>query len=115
IAAGWTIVLPNATFSGATHYLFYINPLTRVVEFAIGVGIGIAFLRRPSRPSSSTAEIAVVLFSVMSVLLITNAPPAFAASLAVIPASAVMIYVFSRGGGLISSLLSHRLPVLLGD
>lgn len=109
-AAAWSLALPNEQMdSSATHFLFYIAPPLRTLEFALGVAL--AFGSR--RPVGLTCEIAALL--TIGAVAVLPAPAAFRASIAFIPAAVTLVYVFSRSEGPIAKALSNSLFVLLGN
>ena len=124
LALSWAIAFPDWTLKegGAvslmgrtfetplTHWLFYIFPPTRLLEFALGI-----YLAGIAGRVGFRAELAAITVAVVSVFALPLFPPAFAAALFFIPASVALIYVFSRSDGPVSRLLSNRTFVLLGD
>jgi peptidoglycan/LPS O-acetylase OafA/YrhL len=123
-AAIWTPALPSWTLEAGgvvrllgrtyqtplTHWLFYICPLMRLFEFALGM-----YLASLGGRVGVKGEIAAVVVTGASIGSLPLLPPAFAAVIFFIPASAALVYVFSRSDGPVSRLLSKRTLVLLGD
>lgn len=93
-----------------THWAFYIFPPTRLFEFALGI-----YLAGLSGRVGIKSEAASRGLAVASIVALPLFAPAFAAAIFFIPASAALIYVFSRSDGPISKLLSVPGLVLLGD
>ena len=114
----WSCLFTNVALNHVpTHYAFYINPGTRLLEFALGMVLGMFHLRSPRYPASFSQELAVLGFAGSSLLVMNyvRIPSAFALSLVFVPAAAALVHVFARGGGLVSQLLSRPVLVRLGE
>jgi len=109
-AAAWSILLPRQTLdSSATHFLFYIAPPLRLLEFALGVGLA------TTQRSAIGARHEVAALVIVALSFVIPAPPAFKAALVFIPAGVALVYVFSQSQGPLARALSSRALVLLGD
>lgn len=124
IALAWSIAFPDWTLTDGgsvsvmgrtfatpiTHWVFYVFPPMRLFEFALGI-----YLSRFSGRFTVRAETAVLALAFASILALPLIPASFAAAIFFIPASAGLVYVFSRSDGPIARLLSNSALVLLGD
>lgn len=114
----WSAMFPTAGMNDTpSHYVFYINPAVRLYEFAFGVALGLAFLKTARRSSNLWEEIAALALTVVSFAMLAylHVPIALALSILFIPAAVGLVFVFARGGGPISRLLSRRALLLLGE
>lgn len=108
---GGAVSLLGRTFeTPLTHFVFYVFPPTRLFEFVLGM-----YLAKLSGRAGAGLEAAALAVAVASVALLPFWPPAFQAAIFFIPASALLIYVFSRSEGPIARLLSNKPLVILGD
>jgi peptidoglycan/LPS O-acetylase OafA/YrhL len=129
VAAGWSIAFPHWTLDDGsvplsivgkpltaplTHFVFYIFPPVRLLEFALGIGLSIATPKVAFGTKMETGACFVAVASVVAFYLIPP-PPALGASIMFIPAAVMMVFVFSRGAGLLSRGLSAPPIVLLGN
>ena len=103
-------------------WLCYINPLFRLLDFAIGVALGIVVARRPdgylSRLSTAQAT-ALELFCLAALVVAAPFAPAITRSVKLgayyTPFVAALIFVFAQQRGTISLFLGRRPFVLLGE
>src|SRR5690606_26140961 len=112
------LAFPIATiYEKSTYFLFYINPATRLFEFALGIALARLSASSVTDPNGTLAEVLAAGGALGTLLLIMFAPipAAFALSIAAVPASALVILVFARGSGSLSSFLSHRWFIALGE
>jgi len=118
-AVFWATFYPaKSIFEQRTHYIFYINPFTRCVEFALGMLIGLHFVRGGKSIQSGTLlECFALAFAAATLWLVSAnvVPPALNLSLVAVPASMLVVAVFARGAGAISRLFSLPGLVLLGE
>ena len=98
---------------------WYVFPPVRLVDFVAGMLLGIAFRRLDARrrgPLRATSLEALAIAGLcFAVVLSPFVPLSMRFSLWVMPASGAMILVFARRHGAISRLLSHPVPVRLGE
>ena len=94
----------------------YIFPPVRLVDFVVGMLLGIAFLRGYRLPGSPTAwELAAVGAVASAILAIPHVPAGLQYSLLALPCWAALIAIVALRRGAISRLLSHRAFVRLGE
>lgn len=115
IASAWPdrAAIANET----SHWLFYVFPITRLIEFAIGVAMGLEFSCGEPRVLGIRSELAAIggVFATFALLSAARVPWAFRFSLWFLPSALSVIYVFSRSRGPVAVALSHRWLVVLGD
>lgn len=122
LALAWALTFPALGFDTVvrvwkfdmvpTRWLFYILPLTRVIEFAIGIWLATVVVKKPFRTGHECAAIGLAAASIAALPFL---PASFQFALFFVPASAALVLVFSRSTGLLSRLLEQRALVLLGD
>lgn len=115
-AAYW--VLKGNQPSAMAEWFFYLNPPTRLVDFAAGMLIYRAARAEMYRDQSGTAlEIGLVLLIplLMVVCHQMDVPMPFRWQLAYLPAMAALVLVFAHGRGAVSRILKAPLPILLGE
>jgi peptidoglycan/LPS O-acetylase OafA/YrhL len=94
----------------------FIFPPVRLVDFVVGMLLGLAFLRGYRLPGAATVwEIAAICAVAAAVLTIPLVPAGWQYSLWALPFWAALIAVFAHRRGAISRLLSHPLFVRLGQ
>jgi peptidoglycan/LPS O-acetylase OafA/YrhL len=94
----------------------YIFPPVRLVDFVVGMLLGMAFLRGYRLPGSATAwEIAAVCAIAAAVVAIPHVPAGLQYSLWPLPFWAALIAIVALRGGAISRLLSYPALVGLGE
>jgi peptidoglycan/LPS O-acetylase OafA/YrhL len=94
----------------------YIFPPVRLVDFVVGMLLGIAFLRGYRLPGSATAwELAAVGAVAAAILAIPHVPAGLQYSLLALPCWAALIAIVALRRGAVSRLLSHRAFVRLGE
>ncbi len=98
---------------------FYVFPPARLVDFVVGMLLGIAFLRRDPEAAWPLRATSVEMLAVAAAALVIYASPLFPLSLrfsaGVMPAWACVIFVFAWRRGAISRLLEHPVLVRLGE
>lgn len=111
-AAFAAFALDRSLESPPIHFLFYIFPLTRLFEFALGMALAVA-----SRPSFGLrGEIAALALAAASLALAyAPLPGSFTAALIFIPGAVALVVVFASSAGPVSRVLSHRALVRLGE
>ena len=94
----------------------YIFPPVRLVDFVVGMLLGMAFLRGYRLPGRATAwEIAAVAAIAAAIVAIPHVPAGLQYSLWPLPFWAALIAIVALRGGAISRLLSHPAFVRLGE
>ena len=134
IALLWFVVIATAAaimiFSGYSHWstgtneieinhwIFYINPVFRLLDFMVGILIyRVAFVKKDKIQDATVSEIAAVSLLIIGAYVYSTFvfPEILRAQLLYLPLMAYIIYVFSKGTGLISRLLKGKTLVLLGE
>lgn len=101
-AFAWTIIHPDAELANSTLYFFYILPITRLPEFMLGILLA----KSRKLKVGLAAEVAVGVLAVVSITAVyMPVPPAFAASLIFVPASAAIVWTFANSDGPVSRVL----------
>lgn len=116
----WLLRADSSDADPLTHYLFYINPATRLGEFALGVWSGVRFAR--VRRTGTTAPLVLVWEAALvpffaapfALMWLYDVPHPFATSLLFVPASLAAIEIFARSQGPLARLLGHPVLLLLG-
>lgn len=103
--------------------IIYFNPLLRLPEFALGVVLGMLYIRRhqsaeqPDRTATSPARdlvlLALGLFAAALVMLPLPLP--YTSNVFLLPVFAAAIALLAEGRGVIAKLLSLRVCVWLGE
>jgi peptidoglycan/LPS O-acetylase OafA/YrhL len=94
----------------------FIFPPVRLVDFVVGMLLGIAFLRGYRLPGSATAwEIAAVAAVGGAIFMIPFVPGGLQYSLWAMPWWAALIAIFARRRGAVSQVLSQPVLVRLGE
>ncbi len=94
----------------------FIFPPVRLVDFVVGMLLGLAFLRSYRVPGTATAwEIAAICAVAAAILAIPFVPGGWQYSLWMLPFWAALIAVFAHRGGAVSQLLSRPMFVRLGE
>lgn len=112
LAGSVALLAPQPLMVAPTHFLFYIFPLTRLIEFAAGMALAL----RPARRWKLGGEIAALgLMGAGVALAYAELPGSLSASVIFWPASVALVRVFSASQGPLGRLLSHPSLVLLGE
>jgi peptidoglycan/LPS O-acetylase OafA/YrhL len=100
-----------------SHWLFYINPVVRLLDFIVGMLIYRLTFVKKKRGSTTLNEIASVLLLLIGMYVFStyNFPEVLRAQLLYLPLISYVIYSFSSGNGLISKCLKGKNIVLLGE
>lgn len=120
-AAGWlTLTMLLAPQSAAVDdWRWYVFPPARLVDFLAGMMLAIAFLRsnRTERGLLRPTCDELVALAVVGLLVYVSplVPLSLRFSAWVMPGWAAVIFLFARGQGAISRLLSHPVLVRLGE
>jgi len=94
------------------------NPMAHLPIFLFGMLLGRLFLlRRFKRPLRNTDALAalVILFTIEALLLSNYGPGLMVRDGLLIPIFGLLIYTLARGHGIIATLLSHPIFLLLGE
>ena len=102
---------------GFPHWLTYINPAVRLLDFVVGMLLHRCPRPRLSRRLWTAGEAAAALALVVAAYASTtlDLPQVLRAQLLYLPLMALVIHVFAAGGGLLSAWLCDARLVLLGD
>lgn len=102
---------------GFPHWLTYINPAVRLLDFVVGMLLYRFPKPRLSRSLWTAGEAVSVLALIVAAYAFTrlDLPQVLRAQLLYLPLMALVIYVFAAGGGLLSKWLCNERLVLLGD
>lgn len=114
----WATQHPDASLAADPgHFLFYINPASRLFEFAVGIALGLGFVEAPDRSCRMVHEVGAIALAAVSLLALSTelVPAPLALSVAFVPAAAAMVFVFARGGGTVTRVLCARWLVILGE
>lgn len=107
----------NEDLVRAREWVFYVNPLTRLLDFVVGMLLFRMRLERQSRRSGTFTELIVIALVpiAMWAFAVLDVPVAFRLQLAYLPIVAALVWTFSHGGGFVSRALRSRWLVLLGE
>jgi peptidoglycan/LPS O-acetylase OafA/YrhL len=98
---------------------WYVFPPSRLVEFVVGMMLGIAFVHSDARKRWPLRATSLEILALAAVCLLVYVSPFVPLSVRfsawVMPAWAAVIFVFARQGGALSRVLSHPVPVRLGE
>jgi peptidoglycan/LPS O-acetylase OafA/YrhL len=118
------VLIPLAIYfapAGLRQDLFYINPLSRIADFFIGIllyhlyeKIKPAKLLR-SMLTSTVAEVAAIGLFVLFFAFHSSVPQGYRYSCYYWIPVMLVIYVFAQQGGYLSKLLSNKILVLAGE
>jgi peptidoglycan/LPS O-acetylase OafA/YrhL len=127
IAIVWVIVILFAAIvgiytglsswhDGRVHYLFYISPVTRLLDFIVGMLV-YRWSSTHGYGKTSFHEIAsvAILIGAMYVFSTHQLPNVLRSQLLYLPLMAYIVWSFAGGGGLVSRAIAHPSIVLLGD
>lgn len=105
-------IIPHHTYVWTT----YIVPPVRLIDFVVGMLLGIAFLRGYRLRGSATVwEVSTIVMVAAAILAIPSVPPGLQYSLWMLPFWGALIAIMALRGGLVSSWLSHPVMVRLGE
>jgi peptidoglycan/LPS O-acetylase OafA/YrhL len=112
----WCVILGLAWIAPdqPDHWFHYNFPPTRLLDFTIGVTVGVLFLRRMDT-CGTILEIAAIEGILASLLVEIIAPQLFHSTAIMVPAWAFLIYVMAHQRGKISRWLSYPVAVRLGE
>lgn len=103
----------------ADDWRFYIFPPARLIDFVVGMMLGVAFLRGGERRRGPLRPMSLEIAALGAVALLVYVSPLVPRSLHfaawLMPAWCCLILVFARGRGPIARLLAHPVPVRLGE
>jgi peptidoglycan/LPS O-acetylase OafA/YrhL len=104
--------VPHHTYVWTT----YIVPPVRIVDFVVGMLLGIAFSRGYQvRGSATTWEIGTIVAVIAAILAIPSVPAGLQYSLWMLPFWAALIAIAALRRGLVSRWLSYPVMVRLGE
>ena len=112
------VALSGSGYSPALEWAFYVNPVTRLLEFVTGIILYRAYRANGGRRWATTrCEVALLLAVPALMMLVASAqvPLIFRYQLVFLPVMAASVLVFAHGGGAVSRWLRRPLPVLLGQ
>ena len=119
LIALWVLFWKDSTIiDPTTHWVFYINPFFRLLEFTLGIGIGLNFYDRSSTRFTSFHEFTALIFALISFAAAYLLPPRAGVLLLgiwFVPSALLLVHVFARSDGILSRLLSAKLWILLGE
>ena len=119
VAAALTWGCAAAVFAIPHHadvWTTYIFPPVRLVDFVVGMLLGIAFLRGYRLPGAATTwELTAVGAVGAAIMAIPHVPAGLQYSLLALPCWAALIAIVALRRGAVSRLLSHRAFVRLGE
>jgi peptidoglycan/LPS O-acetylase OafA/YrhL len=108
----------NGDAPNFTHWITYVLPLTRLIDFITGMLIYAVPIPKVSVRLATVGEVGslAVLIAAMFVFPAAGVPEAARMQLAYLPFMALVILTFARGGGLVAAWVGRiRVLVLLGD
>lgn len=117
LTAATAVSLSGGGYSPTIEWAFYVNPLTRLLEFIIGIILYRAYRAGVGKGWATTrAEVALLLAVPGTMMLVAWAqvPLAFRYQLAFLPVMTASVLIFAHGQGAVSRWLRHPLLVLLG-
>ncbi len=100
------------------HWIFYINPVFRLLDFMVGMLVyRIAFIKNSPCENTSFNEMLSVSFLILGAYAYSTLvfPEILRAQLLYLPIMAFIVYAFSKGTGILSRLLKGKLLILLGE
>ena len=122
LAVGWLLTHGHADWRadgkfGLAHWLTYINPAARLLDFVVGMLIWRCPRPRLSpRLATGLEGLSVVaLLGAMVVFSRLGLPEVLRAQLLYLPLMALVIHAFAPGAGALSAGLRNRRLVVLGD
>jgi peptidoglycan/LPS O-acetylase OafA/YrhL len=119
LLSGITALLLSPSYTWQ-HWVSYILPTTRLIEFGAGIFIGLLFLRfgegwRTRVQQHTLLECLAVLLFVIIFALHSFIPQGLRYAFYYMPVFTIIVFVFAFQGGKLSHLLSHHLLVFLGE
>lgn len=101
---------------GRIHYLAYISPVTRLLDFMVGMLIYRIVSNHPGSGNNAHEIVSVgMLIAAMYLYSTSQVPDVLRSQLLYLPIMAYIVWAFSEGNGLISRAIKHPSVVLLGD
>lgn len=100
------------------HWIFYINPVFRLLDFMVGMLVyKICLINKNKNKDSTFIEIASVSLLIIGAYTYSTFvfPEILRAQLLYLPIMAFIIFAFSNGTGVLSRLLKGKILVLLGE
>ena len=116
-AASLSILFDHSSWSHSrVHYLAYISPVTRLMDFMAGMLVYRLAVNHPPSGNKPHEILSVgLLISAMYLYSTLQLPDVLRSQLLYLPIMAYMVWSFSAGDGLVSRLISRPSVVLLGD
>lgn len=129
VALAYIIIAPDGSGSGVPWYdrywlkLLYVNPLARLPEFLLGVGLGALFLSHRAAQPGGTARRArymaplslLALLGIIAVLALGPLPVVLLNQVILDPLFALLIYTLAFGAGPLAAFFALPLMCLLGE
>lgn len=117
----WMVALALAVRTGGAGFV-YAFPPARLLDFAIGICLGVMFTNADragrhemSRARATALEIAALAAAIVAVAVTPEVFAPLRYSVWVAPFSALVIYAFALGRGVVSQMLSAAVLVYLGE
>lgn len=103
-----------------SHWIYYINPCTRILDFILGIGLGKLFLNRHfngHRMMFGCLELISVTALLLAIYMALrfNVHQTYRYDVFYMLPMAAIIFIFAWGRGIFSRLLSHKILVFLGE
>ncbi|MCW3798198.1 acyltransferase [Sphingomonas sp. BN140010] len=113
VAVGAAVLSPQPLAGEPTHWLFYILPPARLIEFAFGIGLGLL----PAARSAGWREeaMALALAAAGLALVYADLPGSLASAMIFWPGAVALVRTFATSRGPLARLLSQGWAVLLGE
>lgn len=121
----WFVILIGMSFHEAKvdEWFAYIFPVVRIIEFIVGMGVGLAFVSISNSAQnvklninkSTLIEAGSLILLMIAIIFSVYVPQSLRFGLYYVPFMALIIFVFAFQKGYISKLLSNRKLVFLGE
>lgn len=104
--------------SGLSHYIFYVNPVVRLLDFFIGVNLFLILKDKKlnvSYPAATLLEFGALFIVLAAILFHHHIPINYRYSIYYWPSAVILIAIFYFNKGLVSEFLSCRIAFFLGQ